>query len=93
MKWSIHKFELDYNKLTQTLTIPGFLELLSVGNQNDTLMVWVKVGNGVPTQKITFIVRGTGTQLNDLPQNEKFIDTVQVGQYVWHVFQAEARYI
>lgn len=60
-------------------------EILCAQRQGNSLMLWIKEDN--EAQKIARIIYilPTGQEFADIPM--KYIDTVQMGDYVWHVFE------
>lgn len=60
-------------------------EILCAQRQGNTICVWIK--EDIDAQKVTRIlyVLLTGQEFADVPMNH--IDTVQLGDYVWHVFE------
>jgi hypothetical protein len=80
----IWKYELEVTDFPQ-LFLPIGSEILSVGNQNGLLCVWVKCNPQEPKEAFHFAIVGTG---NPMPDNLGcFLGTVQMPPFVWHVFQ------
>lgn len=71
---------------------PGYVEPLSVGLQDDRLVVWALEHGDPPAGNVverTFIVENTGRQV-EIPDQARFLGTVSASTgIVWHVW-AEA---
>lgn len=82
---SIHKFALSNFRSNPTVEMPIDARVLSVQMQYNTMCVWALVDTECPKVEHEFSLYGTGKEviLNKLG---KFIDTVQCGPEVWHVF-------
>ena len=83
---TIWKYPLEITD-RQALSLPVGADILSVGNQNGTLMLWALVdpNNGVSARKIHIF--GTGHQIGAYPGKLRFIGTAFTGSLVWHVFE------
>lgn len=83
----IFKYELELID-KQTIDLPTNHQVLSVGVQNNKIMLWVKIDPQSPPTRETFYIIGTG---NSMPENcskySNFIGTVQMPPFVWHVFK------
>lgn len=81
----IYKYAL--NDVKTVLSLPQGAEVLTVNEQDRTLQLWAKVD---PTQqrleRRAFVVIGTGNEFDDL--GLRYVSTVLVGPFVWHVFEA-----
>lgn len=51
-----------------------------------TLAVWLLVDTDAPRQTFKVYVHGTGWPLEDAEMYEQYLDTVEDGAYIWHVF-------
>ena len=79
----IWKYKIEL-VIEQMVEMPIDSKVLSANMQGDTLCIWVLVNeNNKKTLRPVWIYE-TG-QLIDEPSG-RFIDTVQDGQHVWHVF-------
>lgn len=81
---TIWKFKLEVT--VQNITIPAKAEILSVANQNDKICLWALVEPHNPKIERVIEVVGTGWMIEPA-KKRKFIGTVQVGPFVWHVFE------
>ena len=76
----IQKFNL--NKRGVTLINTTVRQLLSVGMQGDSLVLWLDSATDYPTE-YAFTVCYTG---EDAPRNAIYVSTVQDGPWVYHVY-------
>lgn len=89
---TIHKFPL--NEFSTEIDLPYLSEVLDAQFQEagpaggQTLQLWVLLDTEVPTERRTFIVTGTG---HELEPNAIYthVSTVQAGPMVWHVLEVE----
>ena len=80
----IWKFPLKVADL-QTISMPVDTKLLSVQSQNGIMCLWALVDPQHPRSEFRAIrIFGTGLKCDVAP--DRFIGTVQIGQFVWHVF-------
>jgi len=73
----------------QTFEMPAGAQILSAKNQHGELCLWVLVNENEPsmTQRHIEII-GTGNPIpQDMGIDRKFIDTVVINPFVWHVFE------
>lgn len=93
---TIWKYSKPVHELTDWISfqIPAKAKVLSVGNQNETLCIWVEVERPTPVCKWFFRIAGTGHPLvpddqTVLPVLGRFIGTVLFaqGSLVFHVYQ------
>lgn len=91
MARTIYKYPLALTDDIQIIIMPGGAEILHVGVQGENLVpricLWAYIDPGAETQPRTFRVFGTG---HDLPTKHEYVGTVQMGSYVWHIFEVEA---
>lgn len=69
----------------QTVPLPNGAQPLSVQLQNGELYMWALVDIQSPSNPRRFRIFGTGTPAM-LDSNWHFVDTVQQGMLVWHIF-------
>lgn len=80
---TVHKYSLQLEDYT-TVSMPQYAELLTVGEQNDQLMLWARVNTNCRTEVRRFRVVGTGH-----PEAVgKYVGTALLhgGHLVLHVF-------
>ena len=82
---TINKYKLATTD-TQTLQLTQYCEILSVQSQGGIMQVWVEEDTTMPKKDITFLTFATGADLSSAPTDMTFLDTVQAGAFVWHVF-------
>ena len=84
----IFKYQLDIVD-EQYIDLPVGSEAISVVNQHDVVMLYVKVDDEAEaTSKVKFLIKGTGHDLDFKEEEYRFLGTVVTlgGMYVWHVF-------
>ncbi len=82
----IYKYSLEVTGEVQVHFIPGRCWLLDVQPQGDIIQLWFEVEPGSAVMQMNFVIRGTGHPYKKT-QNESYCGTVQIEQFVWHVFQ------
>jgi len=84
---TIWKYSLDIADGPQTIKMPAISDVLTAQMQGNTVTLWALVfpesGSDIITK--TFYVFGTGWDVPDIPL--RYINTVQVGWMVFHVFE------
>jgi len=85
--YRIWKYELELSSI-QAIEMPVGAEILSVGNQEGILAIWAMVdATGDKEQRYIEII-GTGDQVpTGMGVDHKFIGTVLMSPFVWHVFE------
>ena len=68
----------------QLITMPAFADILSVGAQGSDIVIWASVDPNAVKEHRRIAVIGTGWEVPE--GKKKFIGTVQLGAFVWHVF-------
>lgn len=71
----------------QIIMMPKGAEILSANNQGGNLCIWAKVSQqaGVPLEARKIRIYGTGHPHDII--SGRFINTVLIAFYVWHVFE------
>jgi hypothetical protein len=92
MKSKILKYRLHL-KDEQSVPMPENHQILSAQVQNNELCLWVLVDPATKNEDVKILIFGTGFEI-DYPGPEtnfefNFIDTVQQGGFVWHVFELQ----
>jgi len=72
----------------QTIEMPLGAEILCCQLQG-ALTIWAKVDPFEPTVQRTFLLVGTGEEMTS--DTVKYINTVQMGDLVWHIFEVELK--
>ena len=72
----------------QILYLPVDMKVLSVKNQNDNICFWYEVDMDAmeETKAYEFYIVGTGNPMPDNIEECKFLDTVIIDPFVWHVY-------
>ncbi len=83
----IHKFKFEGVSGQEIFMMPEGAKILSAQMQGATLCIWAEVNTDNRNVKRVLRVCGTG---HPSPDGE-FIDTVQLGAYVWHVYDGGER--
>jgi hypothetical protein len=76
----IYKYEID-----TIVVMPKGAEILSVQIQHGKPHMWALVDNKEQLEERQFNIIGTGWEMDFT--NNKYIDTFQDGNLVWHVFE------
>jgi hypothetical protein len=91
MSKQIFKYPLHSVTNEQKLYLPKGYTILSVGEQNETIMVWASVNREAETQEVIIRVVPTGGQIFDELALHIFLGTVQMKSgLVFHVFKQNA---
>lgn len=85
---TIHKYPLYVTDM-QVVMMPVGARILSVANQRDMLTLWAEVNTEAPPAGRVIHVVGTGNPLV-VASNADFIGTVEMGQFIWHVYAGPA---
>lgn len=83
---TIWKFQLVVDDLQKVL-MPAGAEIRSVQLQHGQLCLWAMVDPDAAKEPRLIKIHGTGNPSIDTMHQRTFIDTVQMGQFVWHVFE------
>lgn len=86
----IWKYELKISD-HQMIEMPIESEILSVKVQDNELCLWAKVDTKRSTETRVIEVFGTGNPVYmDMGVSRRFIETVVMDPFVWHVFERYA---
>jgi len=86
----IYKYELEIGK--NDMELPLGSHVLSVANQAGELVMWVLFNTDYPgTETREVFVVGTGNPFNNRGGLLRFIGSVSVSPYVWHVFVGQVK--
>lgn len=84
----IYKYPLKPSPIIQELYLPFGTQTLSVVAQNNEVMIYCTLETpDADTIKHRYAVIGTGWETDFGEEFPKFIGTVVIGVYVWHVFE------
>lgn len=82
---AIYKYELPLYSEFTTFNVPQGFHILSAQVQNGLICIWAEVDTTVDgVETVRFRLVGTGW-LVDL-EGWTYIDTVQLGEFVWHIY-------
>lgn len=81
----IYKYTLEVTD-TQTLEMPNGSKLLTIQNQNNDIVLWVECDPNAKLVNYNFLIIGTGFELPLLSNQQDYLDTVQIGRLVWHIY-------
>lgn len=81
---TIHKYVLPFFDRVP-LRMPADANVLSVGEQGGRVCLWAEVDTDTYAETRAFCLRGTGNPLDGT--EGRFIGTVQIGLFVWHVYE------
>jgi hypothetical protein len=85
---TIHKQVIKISEKPYEITVPTGSIMLAAQCQHGELTVWYHFTAGVSTQTVFhFLVVRTGWETN--LEGYAYLDTIQRGPYIWHVFFAE----
>ena len=80
---TIFKYTLDPGETT--LDLPAKAEILTAGKDNrGKACIWCLVNPDSPTEKKTFVIRGTGQVIEN---NLWYIKSFKDNPFIWHVFE------
>lgn len=82
----IWKYELKVTD-DQEILMPAQAKILSVGNQDGKLCVWALVDTEQPIAPKYFSIVGTGHPMSEDFPLKRFVGTVIMSPFVWHVFE------
>lgn len=82
---TIYKYNI--NLQGSSLILPKGAKILSAQAQSCSLCLWAEIDTNADREERFFEVYGTGHQIIDNHGKRKFIATVQIEGFVWHVFE------
>lgn len=86
MSKAIFKYPLAISD-NQTLELPVGFTGLSVGEQNGQLVMWALIDKDqTRVETVNIRIYGTGHPIEIDTDQYKFLGTVPMGPFVWHVF-------
>lgn len=92
MDYRIWKYELEITADMQVIEMPMCSTILSVANQDGKLCLWAMGDTARAKEERRIEIIGTGNPINHRLIERKFIGTVLVGTFVWHVFECVGIY-
>lgn len=85
---TIYKYPLELLRL-QEIGMPSGALILTAQAQNSAICLWVMVNPNSPQKPRTVEIFATGEPLDSVIPHRKYVGTVQLVGYVWHVFESE----
>lgn len=82
---TVYKYLVPLSRTT-TVNLPQGAKVLKFGEQHGSLYLWAFVNPEAPLHQVHYEIRGTGT--GDVGDVGRYLDTVQAGEYVWHIFES-----
>ncbi len=71
------------------ISMPKGAIVLSVDVQDGHIQIWALVDPEAPKEPRGFRMAGTGHPVEDAIASMRFIGTVQMGEFVWHIFEKQ----
>lgn len=85
MTLKIYKYTMTAYHEEQVLYLKGGARIKKLGVQGDRICLWAIVNpEAVSLERRTFLVIATG---ENVPEHTTYLDTVFMGDRVWHVFE------
>lgn len=82
---TIFKYHLFGPGETTSNRMPNDFQVVKFGMQDGMFVMWALIDKDAHHRYVhKFKVVGTGW---DIEEDEKYIDTIQVGEFVWHLVQ------
>lgn len=82
----VYKYSLTDRNSLHRVSMPKEAKILSAQMQGRDLQLWALITEAADEVEREFLILGTGVPFVG-PCSVKFIDTVQEGPFVWHVFE------
>lgn len=81
----IYKYELP--DVISYIFMPVGAKILSLQMQKNNPCIWAEVDTSNIEEQRIFIIFGTGQEINFKEKDISYINTVQQGVFVWHVYE------
>jgi len=86
----VYKYKVEANLETQPISIPVDSQILKVGVQEGDIYIWAWEDPAMEHEDRQIEVYGTGQWMSDGDFNRVHLGTVEVGVFIWHVFEKVA---
>lgn len=86
---TIYKYQFSMSSDKEEFEMPSASFPLSVGEQNGLPCMWCQVETNNPIVTRKFRIVGTGHEIPETVRLSKYVGTVQIGVFVWHIFEEE----
>lgn len=83
---TIYKYQFDIAEEVQ-IKLPQHATFLSVQVQDNKPTLWAQVETGHAFVIRTLHIYGTGHSLDMFATERKYLATIQVNGFVWHIFE------
>lgn len=83
----IYKYQTPVVDVWQ-LELPRGAEILSAGTQGQLITIWAVVDPDAPLHSRPIHIYGTGELIKER-ETLRYINSVFMGQFVWHLFEPE----
>ena len=85
---TVHKYEvISFDP--QIVMMPKGAIIRYVGQQEGSVCLWAEVDSDGPMEARLIYVVGTGKRIMYLERSPKYLGTVQVQSFVWHVYELD----
>jgi len=85
----IYKYEVPINLSFFHLDLPEKAQLLAFQLQDAQPVLWALVNTEAIIETRHFAIRGTGSAMGGWRSTDKYIGTVQIPPFVWHLFETK----
>lgn len=85
----IYKYEVPVDLSFFHLELPFRAKILAFQVQDNRPVLWALVDPETAKEMRHFAVRGTSEAMNDWRSTDKYIGTVQMPPFVWHLFETK----
>lgn len=85
----IYKYDVPITGSFFHLELPLGAQLLAFQIQNSQPVLWALVDPETVKESRHFALRGTGRAMNDWRSTDKYIGTIQIPPFVWHLFETK----
>ena len=82
---TIFKYCIDLHGTIARL--PEDAQILTVSVQDNRICLWALVDTNKPNIFRSFVVYGTGQDMTNTINRLKYIGTVHINPFVWHIFE------
>lgn len=86
---TIYKYHLEVDDIESTLEIQASFRILDIQVQDNKVCMWAEVDTEAPIIIWSYYVFVTGHQIPTTTYNYVHLKTVQLNQFVWHIFKRE----
>lgn len=84
---TIYKYILPLLGGPQQIKLPQLHNILAIQVQNREICMWAEVDTDSPLGVWRYEIIGTGWEIKYQGYDREYLETVQVGSFVWHIYQ------